>query len=457
MVNGYFFGNGITDLAVAEGNSIVVLPGLGDGSFGNPITTTLSSDSSAITALYTADFNNDGTTDLVAVQADAAITVLLGNGDGTFTINLFSQSHGIGSTMVAVGDFNDDGKADLAIGVPCEDGTGSLEIFIGNGDGTFAATPISQAIYSNSNPGTFSGLLAVGDFNGDGQLDITSTSGTVLFGNGNGTFAQQGDRTPAPGGTLQIAVADLNGDGYQDLIEATNQFGVGDEAVQGIIRVSYFNPSEDNFSTPVAVTTPNLAFGITVGDFNGDGHWDVAVNNKNSVDILLNTGVNGALAVGEQISLPIAAAFPTAFVTVGDFNGDGRVDLAVATAGGTSNEDISILPGRGDGIFQATTLPPLGLDPVATATGDFNNDGRTDLATVNLNSFDLVVSLSQGDGTFEQEAYTLPASVGGGTRPRSWPVTSTATGGPTWPSTISLATLPARPALGWGKSKFSWV
>ena len=139
---------------------------------------------------------------------------------------------------------------DLALGVPCENGTGALEIFRGNGDGTFAATPISQTIYSSSNPGTFSGPLAARRLQRRRQSRSSPPSPARCCSATVTGHLSSKPTGPRAFGTLQIAVADLNGDGYQDLIEVTNQFGVGDSSAPGPPLGQLLQSVQDAFSAP---------------------------------------------------------------------------------------------------------------------------------------------------------------------------------------------------------------
>jgi hypothetical protein len=382
---GDFNGDGHVDLAVASaGQNIVSLSlGAGDGTFQplGPVRTVVQTQAHPVVA---GDFNGDGYLDLAVVNyfADSTVSVLLGIGDGTFQPRLTFVAGNFPGSIVA-GDFNGDGRLDLAV---ANSGDDTLSVLLGDGDGSFQPA-VSDDV--GSDPMS----LVAGDFNGDGRVDLAvanydDSTVSVVMGEGDGTLAPQ--VTYAVGlDPVSLAVGDFNDDGHLDL-------AVTDiiDSSTGACELSVLLGSRDGtFAPPVAYTVGLDAFSIASGDFNGDGHLDLATANDGdkSVSVLLG---NGDGTFRPQVTY--AVGFNGISIVSGDFNGDGRVDLAVASV---AADAISILIGSGDGTFQRQVISTyaVGSSPESLVVGDFNGDGHVDLALAN--GGDSTVLLNKGDGT----------------------------------------------------------
>ena len=488
MIAGDFNGDGVADLAeLGSDGSVTVLLGNGDGTFSGPVST--ATGATKVTASISAnDFNGDGLDDVAFTTGQGNVFVLVGNGDGSFNVRSFAsgapQLNGVDSA-----DYDGDGKVDLAVLTCCRSpqAAGDLQIMHGHGDGTFGSlTEVAQIgdptavttadlnndghpdllvssspciftpcgrmdIFMNRGDGTFiqeqsigvrvedPSLPAVGDFNGDGIPDIAfqdRASVLVFLGNGDGTFGfvqfyatgprfqngtMVGDFNPDgildlvtvnANGTLTMltgngdgtffmslrfptgltpaaaAAADFNGDGIPDLVVSNSDINAKSVSVLLGNGDGTFQPKTD-FSVG-----NNQAFDLATGDFNGDGRPDVAVVNQTTVTIMLNDG-SGSLAPAGTLTVgnsPVAVA-------VADFNGDGNADLAVTNS---STNTVSIFLGNGDGSFSAKRDFPTSPTPGKLVVADFNGDGIMDLAVTGgaTAGSRINILLGNGDGTF---------------------------------------------------------
>src|SRR5437879_5776573 len=243
------------------------------------------------------DFNRDGVPDVAVADYDVTaaagsdtVSVLLGNGGGTFQPARTFATAGMNPVTVAVGDFNGDGRPDLAVTNSANTSSGAVpgnvSVLLGNGEGTFQPA-------RTLNVGITPAFVAVRDFNGDGRQDLAvanfrSSTVSVLLGNGDGTFLAA--RNFAAGaGPLSFAVGDFNGDGVSDLAVANFDFNI-----QGPNTVSVLLGNPDGtFQAPLSFGAGTNPDSVAVGDFHGDGLQDLAVANFNSntVSVLINNTV----------------------------------------------------------------------------------------------------------------------------------------------------------------------
>ncbi|WP_018621515.1 FG-GAP-like repeat-containing protein [Spirosoma luteum] len=293
-----------------------------------------------------------------------------------------------GTLDVTVGDFNGDGKLDLA---SSSVGNSTVSVRLNNGSGFGAATEFR--VGNQPDP------IAAGDFNGDGKLDLVvandrSTNVSVLLGTGSGGFGAATD-FPIGGNAASIAVGDFNGDGRLDLATAN----YSSKTVSVLLGTG-----SGGFGAATNFGVDANASLIVVGDFNGDGRSDLAVTMlhfdndpllPDNVSVMLGDGSGG---FGAATKFPVGRS-PRG-IALGDFNGDGRADLAVTI--GSSNT-VSVLLGTGNGGFGAATNFGVDASPGSVAVGDFNGDGRSDLAaTIRRSNNDPLpdnVSVLLGDGS----------------------------------------------------------
>jgi len=354
-----------------------------DNASGSPIPVTGSAMYNAPFAIAAQDFDGDGKPDLaVAIQQGGTptppgyLSTYLGNGDGTFTPLAATAPLGTGPTSIALGDFNGDSKPDLAV-ANFDDGT--LSILLGNGNGTFTATsdsPITVGIWPDS--------IAVGDFNADGKLDLAvadfdSNDVSVLLGGGDGTFAPASGSRPSAYAATGIAAGDFNGDGRLDL--AVSSWG----STQSENLVILLGNGDGTFT---AVSPQGLGLGagqVAAADFNSDGKLDLAVNGTNGVlSVLLGNG-DGTFTPVTQPCCPYDGSLRSLALAVGDFNADGQLDFALAiqnTEPLYPADYLSVYLGNGDGTYTPTTFSLLlPNDPYTLAVGDFTGSGKLGFVT----------------------------------------------------------------------------
>ena len=313
-----------------------------------------------------ADFNADGKLDLATANLGSHnVSVLLGNGAGGFAAAV-NFGAGEGARSITTGDFNADGKIDIA--TANSGSTSTVSVLLGDGTGGFAAAV---------NLGTASAVRCVttGDFNADGKLDLATANSasnnvSLFLGNGLGGFAAAVN-FGVGFGPFSVTTGDFNADGKLDLATANTGTNNGCSVLLG--------NGTGGFAPAVYVGPGHRRYSITTGDFNADGKLDLATANGDSslvnVSMLLGNGTGGFAA-----AMNFAAGDTPNLITTGDFNADGKLDLATANV---LSNNVSVLLGNGTGGFATAVNFGTDRDPQSVVTGDFNGDGQLDLATAN--------------------------------------------------------------------------
>jgi hypothetical protein len=325
----------------------------------------------------TADFNGDGIPDL-AVQGHgvnmAYFTIMLGNGDGTFTAQAKMPSYG-GEPLV--GDFNGDGIPDLAF---MNGLNNTVNILLGDGKGNF------NPVANSPSTGDFPYYAVVGDFNGDGKLDLAVTNWysntvSILLGNGDGTFTAA--PSPATGLNPETIVAgDFNGDGILDLAVANQE--------ENTITILLGN-GDGTFTPAANVPTSGFPNNLVIGDFNGDGIPDLAdiesIINAQGNDFFLRVLLGNGDGTFQSKLQDLGPGTFSYAMAVGDFNGDGIPDLGVTITGDNGSTTMpgtmEVLLGNGNGTFTDAASAATGVGPGFPVVADFNGDGVQDIAFSN--------------------------------------------------------------------------
>jgi hypothetical protein len=328
-----------------------------------------------------ADFNGDGKPDMFS---DGRME--LGNGDGTFRVSWITNTQ-VYSAPLAFGDFNGDGKLDLAyVAVNVKDLSTPLAVHVMFGDGTGKFTQGPTLWDIRARWPLFG--VATGDFNGDGKLDLAVMRGLYLdifLGNGDGSFTLKETR-PFPGANEGILVipGDFNGDGILDLLT--------EDSLTGDLYV-LLGKGDGTFRYP-GIAAPPLPLGLSgyviVNDLNGDGKLDLIQGRASLTDtqiaVLIGNGDGTFQSPAMYAVTPTAVPFN---VAAGDFNSDGSTDLVIASRGAVNQFSIAL--GKGDGTFlpqEVISLPIGNEGPMLQ--GDFNNDGLLDFLSTNPEEYGLI-------------------------------------------------------------------
>jgi len=334
------------------------------------------------------------------------VAVLLGNGNGTFQSAVTYSTGAYGATSVAVGDVNGDGIPDLVVGNDCLDlqgeicagSIGAVSVLLGNGDGTFQPAATYAIEYGGASS------VALADLRGTGILDLVVTdliqdgqnyesSAGVLLGNGDGTFQPAVNYNSGGDGSSSVAVGDFNGDGIPDIV-VTNSCQSESCQSDGTVGVMLGN-GDGTFQPVVTYDSGSLRSDwVATADLTGNGIVDLVVDGGagNVVGVLLGNGDGTFQAPVTYIVDGVAGGK----VAIGDVNGDGIPDLAVTDActklkdGACTDAKVIVLLGNGDGTFQPQIpYSTGGIGAFAVAIGDVNGDGRPDLVVADCCQSDL--------------------------------------------------------------------
>jgi hypothetical protein len=404
-------GDGKVDLVVIDDQSpatLSVVLGNGDGTFQSASSAALAGGN--LSNIAFADFNGDGKIDFAATDSNSnsQTVVYLAQSNGTYLAGapLVTAEHVYSACSTAVGDLNGDGKPEI-VTANCGSNLEELIVYVNNGDGTFQSG-IYYAPAENSASGTDADLypvaVTIADVNGDGKNDIvcsnyTSSDVTILLGNGDGTV-----KVPNAGYSIggnagyPAVVADFNGDGLADIV-------IPDENYSLVYLQGYGDGSfraANDYYAPIFDDYGANSEAIASGDFNGDGYPDVVVGNDG-----YNQYGDSTIGMTVFLSRPDGTLAPGVNygtggnfvgVAVADFDGDKILDIAAVD---DTNNLVQIFHGKGDGTFTLTSSYSTGgSDSWFVVTGDFNRDGHPDLAVANWSSQNLSVMLNDGKGAF---------------------------------------------------------
>ena len=445
LATGDLDGNGILDIVAVNDseNEISVLLGTGGGAFAPFVAYHVDGEPHSVAL---ADFDDDGALDIAAPSDTAfctTVSVLFGNGDGTFAAETTHETGLERVRELAAGDLNGDGVPDLAVQPGCGemvvllsngsrgftaqppicvedsihgfllgdlDGDGVMDIFggssiyeegvytgrvfslLGNGDGTFGQPwTVDFDIWAD--------LFALGDVNEDGVPDIVSwcleapPPNFVLLGNGDGTFTVGGTFDAPDYSINDLVLEDVDGDGLADIVtsEPLDEYSI-DRDKGECVAVRRSN-GDGTFGLPERFGVGGDPVSIVLADVNADGQMDVVAGlHEEAVSVLLNLGNGRLVRPGTTYAGPLPVS-----ADIGDVNGDGVPDLVTANSG---DDTVSVLMGTGDESFAPATTLDVGSEPSSVVLTDLNGDASLDIVAANRGDDTVSVLLGNGDGTF---------------------------------------------------------
>ncbi|CAF0813059.1 unnamed protein product, partial [Adineta ricciae] len=411
LVVNYFNDDGLLDIIVNRygGNSIGIFFGKSNGTFADMLT--ISTMKSRPVYIEAGDFNNDNRLDIIVVNYGTnSISIYLNVNNGTFSDEInYSMGYDSIPYSLVVGDFNQDKNLDVAV---ANYGTDNIAVLLGVGNGMLFPPTFYSTKYG-SQPAS----VAIGDLNNDNKLDlVVANSGThsigIFYGHKDGVFEQQQLVELDASASIQfVATSDLNKDNSTDIIML--------DPLNGHIQVlpGYGNRSFSNIAT--YITNGNDSpYSVTIANLNQNDQPDLAVTSftTNKVLILMDyfsryTVTQKPYSVGRNSHPP--------FVALGDFNSDHQLDIAVAKLG---TDSIGVAIGYGNGSFypEVTCSLPTGSSPTCISVGDLNGDGRLDLVVSNYGKHNIGILYGYGNGSFSNmtayptgvEAFPIAVTIG---------------------------------------------
>jgi flagellin-like hook-associated protein FlgL len=366
---------------------------IGDGTVQSELSNTYAGISLDVIAI--GDLNNDGRYDVVSSSNTGEVSVMIGNGNGTFNAAVsYNGGYGASERNIILQDVNNDGNLDY---IGANFNLGFATVMLGTSTGSFGAG-VSYAISSGGSATT--GLVS-GDFNGDGRIDLaTVDTGTdklnIILNSGGGTFSGPVSYALPGGSADEIVVGYINNDSVLDIAIETGA---------GSLQVMFGN-SNGTFSVGGAFNITTAARSVILQDVNGDGYGDfIGGNGGTAIGVLLSNG-DGTFKAESAYTTP-NQGFARTGITVGDFNSDGKGDLAVS---GLGSNNIAILLSNGDGTFRASTNYSASSGGQTIAVGDFNNDTVSDVALGGFSSGHLGIYITNASAVGGLPVFSLQSA-----------------------------------------------